>query len=183
MARVLRAVTGLSQGRFAKRAGLRPTEIANIESGQTEPTVHHLQRIAEGAGMTAADADELMRYAEALIDYRQRLDRGTDEVLPALVKRLEWQLSRTFLRLLALPGPDPEPAEPVEELMDRLRETPPEVRPALVQVAEEFQSRALYERVREEAERESGNPEEAAAWARLAEEIAAQLQEQEGDER
>lgn len=181
MARVLRALTGLSQGRFAKRAGLRPTDIANIESGQTEPTVHHLQRIADGAGMTAADADELMRYAESLIGYRQRLDQGGTEVLPALMERLERQLSGTFLRLLALPGPTPEPAEPVEDLMDRLKETPPEIRTVLVQVAEDFQSQALYERVREEAERESGNPEEAAAWARLAEEIAAQLQEPERD--
>jgi transcriptional regulator with XRE-family HTH domain len=179
MARVLRAMTGLSQGQFAKKAGLRLSDIAGIESGQTEPTVQNLQRIAQGAGMTASDADELMHYGEALIDYRQRQDQGSEEVLPALMSRLERQLSATYLRLLALPGPEPRPqaVEPrsVEELMDRLKSCSPEVRVYLVRVAEEFQSQALCERVREEAALEGEHPEEAVAWTQIAEEIAAQL--------
>lgn len=184
MAGMLRGITGLSQRQFAKRVGLHPRHITAIEGGEVEPTPQDLQRIALGAGMTVADADELLRHAEALVSYRERQDQGSEEVLPALMERLKGQLSATFLRLLALPGPEPRPVERrgVEELMAQLRTCTPEIRVALVQVAEEYQSLELYERVREEAAREEERgAEDAVAWAHLAKEIAVQLQQPKGD--
>jgi transcriptional regulator with XRE-family HTH domain len=182
MAGMLRGMTGLSQRRFAEEVGLQPRQISGIEGGQVEPTPQDLQRIAQGAGLTVADADELLRYGEALARYRRRQDQGSEEALPALMDRLKLQLSRSFLRLLALPGPGSGPQagehRAVEELMARLRVCSPEVRVWIVRTAEEFQGWELYERVREEAGQEAlRNSEEAAAWAQLAAEIAAQLQE------
>ncbi len=180
MARMLRGMTGLTQGRFAKKALLHPSMVTAIEAGEVEPTSQHLQRIAQGAGLTAADADELLRQAEALVRYRERQHEGRDEALPALMDRLKRQLGNVFTRLRALPDPGSAPraeeGRDMEGLMARLKVRSPEVRVWIVRTAEEFQSPALCERVREEARR-AADAGEAAAWAQLAEEIARQLPE------
>lgn len=182
IAGMLRGMAGLSQRRFAEKVGLHPRQIAAFEGGEVEPTPQELQRIAQlGMGMTVADAEELLRQADAMARYRERQQEGRDEALPALMDRLQRQLSDTFLRLLALPGPQTVERRDVEELMGELRACTPEARIWLVRAAEEFQSRELCERVREEAAREAERGGElAAVWAQIAEEIAVQVAGTEG---
>lgn len=181
LARMLRGLTGLSQGQLARKAGLNPNRVAAIEAGELEPMARDLQRIAEAAGMAAADADQLMRIAEAFIRNRRRQDQGSLEALPALMDLLKLQLAAVFLRLLDLPGPGTPRAaggpEHVEDMMNRLRPRSHEVRVWIVRTAEELQCWELCERVCDEAVRVAAdNPEVAAQWAELAEEIAEQLQ-------
>jgi tetratricopeptide (TPR) repeat protein len=62
------------------------------------------------------------------------------------------------------------------ELLGRLEGLPPEAREAVVQVAEEYKSWALCERICDVSEREaSRNVERAATWAHLARDIAARV--------
>jgi transcriptional regulator with XRE-family HTH domain len=181
LVRMLRGLSSLSQGQLARKTGLSSNRIAALEAGDLEPTAQDLQRIAEQAGLTAADAEQLMRFWETLSTNRQRYDQGSLETLPVLADVLKQQLATVLLRLLALPGPDadPEDADPahVEDMMNRLRSRSHEVRIWVVRVAEEFQSWALGGRVCDEAARLAAeNPEEALQWAELAEEIVEQLE-------
>lgn len=183
MARMLRGLTGLSQGQFARKAGLNPNRVAAIEAGDLEPTAQDLQRIAAGAGMSAADADQLLRIGDWFSSGRQRQDQGALEALPALMDTLKQQLGVVFLRLLALPAPAAAPAaeDPahVEDMMNRLRGRRHEVRVWAVRTVEELPSWSLCERVCDESIRESlrgGDLDRAVEWAELAQEIVQQLE-------
>lgn len=150
-----------------------------------EPGRSHLEKMARAVGITLADADGWLCQLEALREYRIRQRQGRDEILPALREQLTSLLSELFCRLLSLPEPARVPGEEdrlgVEDQMNRLRDTTPEIRRALAQVAEEFQSWALCERVCEESIQEAARSvEEARAWVELAEEIAAQVAVPEG---
>lgn len=178
--RILRAVTGMSQGEFALKAGLGRNRLSHIEAGEAEPMPQELQRIAHAAGLTAADADEVLRSLEALLHQRRRHEQGHVEALSSLRDRLSRQLADTYLRLLSLPGPETAKAvtsQHVEDMMDRLRSRSHEVRIWVVRTAEEFQCWELCERACDESVRlVDTDPEQAAQWAELAEEIAEQLE-------
>lgn len=179
MTRILRAASGLSQGQFARSAGLSRNRLTHIEAGEAEPTPQEIQAFAHIAGLTAADADELLRYLEALIDRRRRHEQGHGAALSELMDRLNRQLSDTYLRLLSLPAPDAAravSAEHVEDMVSRLRSTSHEARIWIVRTAEEFQCWELCERACDESSRLAAtDPEQAAQWAEIADEIAEQL--------
>lgn len=178
IARLLRAVTELSQEEFAQAVDLPPSLVSQIEACRIEPRRSHLQIMArKGAGITLSDAEEVLHHLETARDYRIRQEQGTTEVLPGMVERLKEALSTVYDRLLALPGPDIVPQSEdrleAEDLLRRLKNTSKEIRVSLVRVAEEFQGWALCERVCDESIREAERDlEEAAAWAQLAQEIA-----------
>jgi transcriptional regulator with XRE-family HTH domain len=177
MARLLRAVTELSQDEFAKATDLSPHLIAQIEAGLMEPSPPHLQKMARKLGITASDVDEWLRYLETLRSYRDGQQRGTQEAFPALQDHLETVLSGVYRHLLALPKPSQMPHDndrlQAEALLAELRDASREVRVALIEVAEEYQNWALCELVCDESIKEAArNIEEATAWARLARQIA-----------
>ncbi|HEX2223278.1 MAG TPA: hypothetical protein VHN15_03630 [Thermoanaerobaculia bacterium] len=99
--------------------------------------------------------------------------------LSDLMDRLNRQLSDTYLRLLGLPAPETSravSAEHVEDMMDRLRSRSHEVRIWAVRTAEELQCWELCERACDESTRLAAtDPEQAAQWAEIADEIAEQL--------
>lgn len=186
IARLLRAVTELSQEEFAQAVDLPIGLISQVEACRVEPRRSHLQDMArKGMGITLSDAEEVLHHLEVLRAYRSRQEQGTGEVLPGMVERLKEALSTVYYRLLALPGPDavPQPEDRLnaEDLLRRLKDCSKEIRVSLVRVAEEFQNWALCERVCDESIREAERSvEEAAAWAQLAQEIAERVSAPEG---
>ena len=185
IARLLRAVTELSQDEFAQATGISSHLIAQIESGRMEPGHSRLQKMAGKVGITLSDAEDLLRHLDTLREYRDHLRKGGEEIMPALMEQLGRLLSDAYLRMLALPYPPEAPREAdrlgAEELMGRLRDTPQEVRIPLVQVAEDFQTWALCERVCDESiQAAERSIEEATDWAMIAQEIANQVAAPEG---
>ncbi|HTG32822.1 MAG TPA: helix-turn-helix transcriptional regulator [Thermoanaerobaculia bacterium] len=175
LARLFRALSGETQKDFAERTGVDLSLLARYELDQVEPGLDPLARLAEGAGLTLAAGEQVLRLADTLSGPRRRTGAGIEDLgaeLPAL-------LAGTYQRLLRLTPPaDPPRAEDREHANDlwaRLEPLPEDEQLAVVRVAREFQSWALLERVCEEslaASREAGR---SASLARLAQEIAARV--------
>ena len=141
-----------------------------------EPGLDPLARLAEGAGLTMAEGEQVLRLADTLSTPRRRTGAGIEDLGP----EMSAVLAGTYQRLLRLAPPaDPPRAEDRERANDlwaRLEPLPEDEQLAVVRVAREFQSWALLELVCQEsvseASREAGR---AASLARLAQEIAAQV--------
>ncbi|MEO6195375.1 MAG: helix-turn-helix transcriptional regulator [Thermoanaerobaculia bacterium] len=176
LARLFRALSGETQKDFAERTGLDLSLIARYELDQIEPGLDHLARLAEGAGLTLAAGEQVLRLADTLSGPRRRMGAGIED----LGGELSALFAGTYQRLLRLtPSTDPPRAEDREHANDlwaRLEPLPEDEQLAVVRVAREFQSWALLERVCQEsvaeASREAGR---AASLARLAQEIAARV--------
>lgn len=181
IARLLRAVTELSQEEFARKADLPANLVAQIEAGRIEPRQPHLQKMARRVvGITLSDADEVLRHLETLRKYRNRQETGTAEVLHIWEDRLKRDLAKVYYHLLALPGPVhvPQAEERLKAhaLLEQLRALPSEVRFSLVKVAEDFQTWALCAAVCEESISEAAkSTERSMSWAQLAQEIASHV--------
>ena len=183
MVRLLRALSGKTQQQLGKETGVHRVTIAQFELGGVLPSPAHLARLAKGASLSVADADEILRFAEAL-GGAGRLGREAED-LDELEEKLRAHISHSRQRLLMLPLPEnlpkPEDRLRAEELWQRLKELDADTRLVVVRVAEEFQSWALCERVCEESARAvSRNVEEAGSLARLAREIADRIRGPEG---
>ncbi len=111
MVRVFRALSGQTQREFATTAGVDVTLLARYELGLVEPGLDALARIAEAAGFTVGDGEEILRRLDELRGPRQRAGTGIED-LQAEVSGI---LSRSYQRLLRLPLPerllDDEPAK------------------------------------------------------------------------
>jgi transcriptional regulator with XRE-family HTH domain len=173
LARLFRALSGETQKDFAERTGVDLSLLARYELDQVEPGLDHLARLAEGAGLTLAEGEQVLRLADTLSTPRRRTGAGVED----LSQELSALLAGTYQRLLRLTPPaDPPRAEDREHANDlwaRLEPLPEDEQLAVVRVAREFQSWALLERVCQEslaAPREAGRT---ASLARLAQEIAA----------
>lgn len=173
-ARLLRALSGKSQADVARDAGVDPALVAQLEKGKGVPREEYLERLAGGADLTAADAEEILRLAETLRRSRRWQGKPPQQVFQELAERVRARTAAAHRRLLTLSrsGPSgPEERRRAEELLSRLELLPAGWRLLAIQLAEEYQSPALAERARTEAQA-CGDPAEAAAWARVAEEIA-----------
>lgn len=176
LARLFRALSGETQKDFAERTGLDLSLLARYELDQVEPGLDHLAKLAEGAGLTLMDGEQILRLADTLSDPRRRTGAGIEDLDP----ELSALLASTYQRLLRLAPPaDPQEAEDREHANDlwaRLEPLAEDEQLAVVRVAREFQSWALLERVCQEslaeASRETGR---AASLERLAQEIAARV--------
>lgn len=160
--------------------GVYPTLIAQIETGQVEPTRDHLRRMAQCAGLTDSDAEDLMHRYEELRQRRTRRHHGEEDFIADLTERLREQLTATYQRLLELPPPweppQPEDRQVANELWERMKDLKEEIMLSLVRVAEEYQTWALCEKLCQESIRETPrNLERAAFLARLAVEVAARV--------
>lgn len=171
LVRLSRALTGATQSEFADAAGVDRAMLAHYELGRCDPGPEHLKNLTQAAGLTVPAGQEVLAYADALRRPRQRAGQGIE----ALSADLNALVSRVYQRLLRLPpsgdasgAEGPEHAEEQWALLESLSE---EQRLAVVRTARSFQSPALAERVRAEAEAEGSDPERAASLERLAREI------------
>jgi transcriptional regulator with XRE-family HTH domain len=60
-ARLIRALSGLTQEEMSRETGIPSALIDHFEQGNVVPSGDHLEKMAACAGMTAADADEHLR--------------------------------------------------------------------------------------------------------------------------
>ncbi len=182
LSRLFRALSGRTQIAFGKRTGIHHVLVAKYEGGLVDPSLDHLQRMGQlGAGLTVAAGEQLLDLADALRQPRQRAGHGAGAIAPELTALI----SGFFQRLLRLPLPQDAPRaedrQRTAELWRRLAELPEDQQLAVVRVAREFQTWTLAERACEESVvqtwRDLGRT---ASLARLAQEIAEQVQGPEG---
>ncbi len=181
MARLLRALSGKTQAQFGEETGLEASAVALFELGKAVPSQGQLERMAAAVDLTAAQTEELLRFVDTLRRPRRR--RGAEErsLLDGIAAGVRSELDGAYRRLLGLRLPEAvlqaEGRQRAAELFERLEGLPQEARLAMVQVAEEYWSSALCERVREASSREaSRDAQQAAAWADLARLIAERVQ-------
>jgi transcriptional regulator with XRE-family HTH domain len=184
-ARLCRAISGKTQEQMGEEIDVHPTLITQIELGKVLPKPHQIAGLARGAGLTVADAEEILCLAETLQRSPRRQGRTAEDLFADLAERLRSHTRATYRRLLTLPLPDRPPRaedrQRAAELFKRLEDLSPEARLAVVRVAEEYQSWALCELVCHTSQREaSRDVEGAAAWARLGQEIAERVRGPEG---
>ena len=167
LARLFRALSGDTQEELARKAGVHPVLLAQYELGRREPGPENLERLARQAGLTVEDGVEILRLADTLGRSRQRAGQGLD----TLAGELASLVTGVYRRALRLP-PIPSGGGRVEVQWLLLKDLPEDQRLAVVQVAREFQTPALAQRVYDESMAlASRDPEGAAALARLAREI------------
>jgi tetratricopeptide (TPR) repeat protein len=177
LARLLRALSGRTQEQLADETGVYRSLIAQIELGEVLPSRDHLEAMAASARITLPDAERILRLYETLSRSRQRWGRDAGELLDQMTKKLRSQAGAAYQRLLTLSLPEGPTAagdrERAEELFSRLEGLSEEMRLAVVRVAEEYQTWYLCERVcLASVQLVSRDVESAAAWGRLAQEIA-----------
>jgi transcriptional regulator with XRE-family HTH domain len=171
--RVFRALSGMTQKDFALATGLHPVLVAKYEQDLAEPGAEHLERAAQGAGLTTAAGEQILDRVEVRQKLRQRAGQG----LGGLADEIESLISDMEQRLLSVPLPESRPDLEDRAVVDRLWKIleglDEEGQLVVVRIAPDFQVRPLAERVREEsALLASSDPERAASLARLASEIA-----------
>lgn len=176
--RMMRGLSGMSQARLGREAGLHPSLIASFESGKTVPRREHLEKLAWATNISVEKASALLDLAEAF----KSGSREAVEKAEAVLQRMNEQLAdftwNTYEQILALPvpvgPPAPEDREEAEEIWLRLAEISPEGRETAVRLAPELQTWALCERICHESAYEAaeGRGEQALELALLAREIA-----------
>jgi tetratricopeptide (TPR) repeat protein/DNA-binding XRE family transcriptional regulator len=176
-ARLLRALSGKTQEEIGEEIDIHPTRVGQIEQGKFLPKPEYLEQLAAAAGITAAGAEEILRVYEVLRRPRRRDGRSAEGVLEQLIEDQRALIQASYRRLLTLPlpyrSPRAEDRQQGDELFARLQEISEEGKLAVVEVAEQYQSWALCERVCHASEREAWRDvERAAALARLGQEIA-----------
>jgi transcriptional regulator with XRE-family HTH domain len=179
VARLLRALSGKSQDQLAADSGLHPSLVASFETAKAVPRQDHLEKLAQGAGITLEEISELVELFQTYRNARRRLsDREAETALTRLCEQLLEHVRAVHqqLRLLPVPPPPPSPEdrEEAEELWNEIAKLSPEGQRAAVRLGRDFQTWALCERICHESEREAagGRGERALELAQLAREIA-----------
>jgi tetratricopeptide (TPR) repeat protein len=182
LVRLFRALSGMTQVAFAKRTSIHHVLLAQYEQDLIDPGPGQLQRLGQaGAGLTVAAGERILDLAESLRQPRKRAGWGAE----AFAAELSTLVSGFYHRLLCLPPPQAAPRaedrQRAAELWRRLAELPEDQQLAVVRAAREFQAWALAELACEESLfQASRDLELAASLARLAREIAEQIQGPEG---
>jgi transcriptional regulator with XRE-family HTH domain len=150
MARLLRAISGKSQEQFGKETGIHSSLVAQFELGTVIPSRDHLELMAVAVALSVPAAEEVLRLVETLQRPCRRRETSAEILLEEIAEGIRSQVHDAYRRLLTLSLPETLPrAEDrirAGELFERLESLPPEVRLAVVQVAEEWQTWALCER-------------------------------------
>ncbi|HVG07161.1 MAG TPA: helix-turn-helix transcriptional regulator, partial [Thermoanaerobaculia bacterium] len=171
LVRLFRALTDKTQQELAAELGIMKGTLTNCESGKLKPSSALLDRMAERAGITVGQGDELLQLHDTLSRTPQRVGRDPEALFADLGEPLRTRAHRAFQRLLILRLPDTPPrAEdriPAKELFANLEELTPDQRLAVVRIATEYQTWALCELAVERSLAGEGE-----AWAELAVEIS-----------
>lgn len=181
LARLFRALAGLTQSDFGERTGVDPILIDRYEQGKAEPSPESLRRQAQGAGLTIQAGEEILRFADTLRRPRQRAGLGRTLLFQEL-KTLESRVSERLLRLPpAANPPSAKDRRHTEALWAQLKDLPEDQQLAVVRAGRDFQSWALAERCCDESVIQASRQlQGAASLARLAQEIADRLPGPEG---
>jgi transcriptional regulator with XRE-family HTH domain len=172
-ARLIRALSGLTQDQMGEETGLAPSLIDQFEQGKVLPGEDHLEEMARCAGFEAADADELLVHFRTQSQTWLRPSESVGSILDHLVRRLRRHSVHAVQRLLKLSPPEPGDRGHAGQQLAKLKRLSYRSRLAVVRSVEEYQSQALAERCREESRRQAAvNSKRSTAWARLAAEIA-----------
>ncbi|MES1245870.1 MAG: helix-turn-helix transcriptional regulator [Acidobacteriota bacterium] len=176
-ARLIRALSGLSQAQMGERVGIDPGHLAHMEMGEAPVTEDQLRRMAAEAGISIAEADELLGLYQEQTRPWLRTGEGMEAILDEIGRGLRQHAGLALQRLLKLPPP-PQDDHDTEEQLANLRRLSPRSRLAVVRSVEGYRTPALARRCREEArrcrEKAAADPRRAAAWERLADEIGGQ---------
>lgn len=178
LARVFRALSGLTQVAMAEAIGVHPSWIGQIEQGLSLPSGEHLREMAAAAGLTVEQGDEILERAETFRRRRQRRQGlSTSGLFDDTMDQIRLEFEGTLRHILTLPLPDQPPGakerQEAESLFALLEPLDERLRSSIVRVSEHYQGWALCERACEEARREiAQDPASALSWARLAQEIA-----------
>ena len=172
MARVLRALSGMTQEQMADEIDVHPSLISQIELDQVTPSPEHLAGMARAAGITVPGAEELLVHYDALRRSGQWRGGGIEDALQKLTADLRELLLTAYDEILAIQNSEYEKAveedeRRAEELWSRLEKYSLETQLELVEVADEYQTELLWEKVSDLAEEEA-DPERAAGLDRLA---------------
>lgn len=174
IARLLRALSGLSQAAFGKKTGRSPVVIDEWEQGSSLPGEPDLTVLAElGAGISRDDAGELLDlYETQKSAFRRSLD-GAGALLDGLTAALIRHVAGAVRRLLTLPVADSPPSladrAEAEVRFAELRRLGRRAQLAVVRLNGDYQGWALAERCCAESEAEASRDlDGAAGWARLA---------------
>jgi transcriptional regulator with XRE-family HTH domain len=112
LARVCRALSGKTQGEVAVEIGVDRSLVARFESGESVPAPGQLERLAGSAGLTLADAEQILRHCETLQRPRHRQGEGVADLFDRLAEEVRGVAEEAYRRLLTLPlpgrPPDPE---------------------------------------------------------------------------
>jgi transcriptional regulator with XRE-family HTH domain len=182
LVRLARALSGETQKDFAEKTGVHPVLLAQYELDQIEPGAENLESLVQGAGLTVAAGEEILRFADTMCQPRERAGQGTADLFPELLAALA---SSVYRRLLRLPLPEGRPTSEdrlcAGELWSRLKDLTEGQALTVVRMAREFQSWALVERLcAESVVQASRDVERAAFLARLAREVAERVPGPEG---
>ena len=184
LARVFRALSGRTQGEMAEEIGVNVSLVGQIEQGQVLPSAESLKGMAAAAGLTVAEGEEILALADTLRRKRHRQGVGIEDLLDEAADAVRSQIQSSFRRLLTLPlpgdPPKPEDRQEAAELFARLQTLDVKLRSTVVRVSGSFQVWALCERACDESLSDAATVEEAAGWARLAQEIAERVRGTEG---
>jgi transcriptional regulator with XRE-family HTH domain len=101
LARLFRDLSEQTQREFARTTGIEVSLLARYELDLVEPGLDHLARLAEGARLTIAKGEEVLRVVDELREPRRRVGTGIE----SLLAELSAEVSRSYQRLLRLPLP------------------------------------------------------------------------------
>lgn len=172
MARMLRALAGTTQEQAAEALDAHPSLIAQIELDEIAPSPEQLERMARQAGLTVAGAEELLAHYDALRRSSRWRGQGLEEALETMNATMRDHLARAYEELEALLAAEDAAEEAdrrrAEELWARLEKYPEATQLELVEVADEYQSKALADRIFElYVEELDRDPERAASLKRV----------------
>jgi transcriptional regulator with XRE-family HTH domain len=178
MARMLRALAGQTQEQAAKALDTDPSLIAQIELDEVAPSPEQLEKLARQAGLTVAGAEELLAHYDALCRSSRWRGQGLEEALETMNATMRDHLTRAYEELEALWDAE-EAAEEAErqraeELWARLENYPEATQMELVEVADEYQNKALADKIFSLYVQElARDPERAASLKRVYEKVQA----------
>lgn len=181
LVRLLRALSGKTQGEVGKELCVDSSLIAQFERGRVVPSEEHLDLLAQGAGLTVADAVIILKLFEVLREPRFRKSEAL-EVVVERVREIAEALTRgAYQQLLGARLPDGLPSlterERAQELFQELEGLSQAERLAVVQEVDECHTWVLLQTVcravDHEAARDMGK---AAEWVEVAQEVAAHIE-------
>jgi transcriptional regulator with XRE-family HTH domain len=175
-ARVIRALSGLTQAEISEDTGISQSLIAQFEQGTVLPGKDQLERLAGCAEIDVQNAEELLRLHRGQRRTWLRRSDGAGPLLDSLALALRRHCADAFQRLLKIRRPArppaPEDRRQADERFAELKRLSQRSRLAVVKSIEAYQGPALAERCREESARLAPfDPGRAASWARVALEI------------
>jgi transcriptional regulator with XRE-family HTH domain len=176
MARMLRALSGMTQEQAAETLDVHPSLVAQIELDEVAPSPGQLEKLARQADLTVAGAEEILGHYDALRRSGRWRGQGLGETLESLKANTRDHLTRGFEQLNALLDARDATWEAerqrADELWARLESYPEATQLELVEVADEYRSEALADLIFEQYFLEMDrDPERAASLKRVAQKI------------